>query len=119
MPSRRPRRRLLDIIDNIDRIRGHVQDMGREGYLADAKTQDAVERCFQRISEAAVKLGDDADARYPEIPWRDIRRFGNVLRHEYDAVGHDLIWTTIEERLEPLRRACEQEILRLTKSDED
>ena len=64
--------------------------MGREGYLADAKTQDAVERCFQRISEAAVKLGDDADARYPEIPWRDIRRFGNVLRHEYDAVGHDL-----------------------------
>ena len=88
--------------------------MTYEDYVSDGKTRDAVERCFQRISEAAVKLGGDVDAEYPEVPWRDIRRFGNVLRHEYDAVGHDLIWTTIQGRLEPLRRACEKEIKRLT-----
>ena len=63
MPSNRPRRRVQDIIDNIDRIRLHVGRMGYPDYLADPKTQDAVERCFQRITEAAIKLGRSMDTR--------------------------------------------------------
>ena len=117
MPSRRPERRLQDIIDNIDRIRRYVADLDYERYLSDEKSRDAVERCFQRITEAAVKLGKSIDARHPDIPWRDIRGFGNVLRHEYDDVSHDLIWSTIQTRLDPLRRACEKEVLRLAKKN--
>jgi uncharacterized protein with HEPN domain len=47
---------------------------------------DAVERCLERIGEAAKKLGSDAEELCPEIPWPNIRGLGNVLRHEYDMV---------------------------------
>jgi hypothetical protein len=48
---------------------------------------DAVERCLQRISEAAAKLGDKAPTLIPDQPWHKIRSFGNVLRHDYDETG--------------------------------
>ncbi len=35
------------------------------------------------IGEAANKLSDDLKAQYPEIPWRDIVDFRNVLAHHY------------------------------------
>ena len=50
--------------------------MREQDFLADAKTLDAVERCLARISEAAIKLGADAERLCPQIPWRDIRGIG-------------------------------------------
>jgi uncharacterized protein with HEPN domain len=56
------------------------------GFEEDRKTCDAVERCLERISEAAAKLGDLAPILMPEQPWPKIRALGNRLRHEYDAI---------------------------------
>ena len=55
-------------------------------FAADDKTADAVERCLARISEATVKLGEDAELLCPGPPWRDIRGLGNHLRHAYKRV---------------------------------
>ncbi len=104
------RRRLTDIVDNIDRIRAHVRGLTFETYTADDKTRDAVERCFQRISEAAVKIGSAIDARQPQVPWRNVRALGSVLRHDYDDIHDDVIWDTIEHGLGPLRAACVAEL---------
>ena len=116
MPTTDPERRLRDIIQNINRIRVHVAGMNAATFGASAIAQDAVERCFGRISEAAVKLGTYMDGRYPAIPWVDVRSLGNVLRHEYDDVDEELVWGMIETDLEPLRVACETEIRRLASS---
>ena len=43
MPSERPEQRLTDIVENIDRIRSHVQGMTDETYHATALVQDAVD----------------------------------------------------------------------------
>ncbi|MCB1883258.1 MAG: hypothetical protein KDG89_04550 [Geminicoccaceae bacterium] len=39
--------------------------MTAETFVGDEKTVDAVERCLSRISEAAVKLGAEAERRCP------------------------------------------------------
>ena len=87
--------------------------MTRDGFRANDLVRDAVERCFSRISEAAAKLGDVLDARYPDVPWVQVRRFGNVLRHAYDQVIDDVIWETVQRRLGPLRAARAQELAAL------
>ena len=79
-------------------------------FAKDTKTQDAVERCLLRISEAARKLEGIVDTIAPEQPWSDVRAVGNVLRHEYDAVNPDVIWNIIENDLGPLRQAVEKAI---------
>lgn len=113
MPTTNPARRLRDIVENIDRIRAYVTGMDAATFGKSAVTRDAVERCFGRISEAASKLGTHMDERYPSISWIDVRSLGNVLRHEYDEVDEELVWSMIETDLEPLRAACTTEIQRL------
>jgi len=68
MPSSRHLDRLEDIVTNCERIARHTAGMSRDAYFADEKTIDAVERCLQRISEAAMKLGPELDARYGTAP---------------------------------------------------
>ncbi len=82
--------------------------MTREDFVSDAKTVDAVERCFQRITEAARRLGDVMDRRYPAIDWRAIRSLGNVLRHDYEDIIESEIWVMVQRDLETLEAEIER-----------
>src|SRR5277367_6655709 len=110
MSSSDPARRLRDILDNISRIRSHMQGIAAQQFVADHKTQDAVERCLERICEAARKLGDSLDAAYPEVEFPKLRQLGSVLRHDYDDVDADILWRTVTKRLGPLEAACRREL---------
>lgn len=80
---------------------------------SDPKTRDAVERCLERISEAAAKLGDEAAELVPGQPWREIRALGNRLRHEYDRVRVDRLWVIIVDDLPSVRAGCEPGLAKL------
>ena len=80
--------------------------MTAQKFSADQMLIDATERCLSRISEAAVKLGDEADVLAPGLAWNDIRGLGNHLRHGYRGVRHEDIWQIVSEDLVPLREGC-------------
>ncbi len=105
-----PERRLRDILENISRVRAYVHGMTTQQLVSDRKTQDAVERCLERICEAARKLGDTLDAKYPEVEFEKLRQLGSVLRHDYDDIDTDMLWRSITERLDPLEHACRREL---------
>ena len=77
-------------------------------FEQDQKTSDAVERCLERISEAAAKLGDLAQVLMPEQPWPQIRALGNRLRHDYDGVSAGRLWDIIQADLPGLFAACKE-----------
>ena len=85
-------------------------DLG--SFTQDRKTTNAVERCLERISEAARKPGDVAETLCPEIPWPQLRAVGNLLRHEYDAVDAARVWFMIEADLTPLKAAVQAALQR-------
>lgn len=37
---------------------------------------------------------------------------GNVLRHEYEDVAHDVLWHMVGDDLPPLEKACREELAR-------
>ena len=115
MPSEKPTRRLEDIVENAQAIQRYTAGMNVEAFREDQKTYDAVERCLERISEAAAKLGDLAPALVPGQPWQEIRALGNRLRHEYDAIREDRLWDIVQIDLPPLCAACEDALQRLRK----
>ncbi len=78
---------LADILDNIERIRSYVGAMDRDALERDGRTRDAVERCLERICEAAFRLGDEAARLMPSQPWGDIRGMGDRLRHACDRLS--------------------------------
>jgi uncharacterized protein with HEPN domain len=66
--------------------------------------------CLERISEAARKIGDRLDAKYPAVEFRKLRQLGSVLRHDYDDFSADLLWVSLIERLDVLEEACRREL---------
>ena len=119
MPFRKRLDRLEDIVASCERIARYTAGMSRATYFSDEKTIDAVERCLGRISEAAVKLGPDLDARYRDAPWKEARGIGNILRHKYDEIVDDLIWASIETDIPRLCESALKEIARLKSSADD
>src|SRR5476649_473684 len=116
MPSSRPQQRLQDIVDNTERIARYTRDLSEHEFQDQEIVVDAVERCLTRISEAAAKLGAEAEQLCPGLPWPDIRGLGNKLRHFYQDVDADIVWNLIATgKLEDLRKACLEAIDRLDK----
>lgn len=84
-------------------IEQFTRDMDLAAFEQDPKTIAAVERKLQIISEAAIRLGPEAEKRCPDQPWTEIRGIGNWLRHRYDRIELDTIWKTIKDDLPPLQ----------------
>lgn len=82
--------------------------MDLDSFRFDSKTQAAVERKMLIISEAAIRLKENAETLCPAVPWRDIRGIGNWLRHQYDRVEIETIWNTIQQDLPSLKAAIEK-----------
>ena len=62
MPFRDPLSSLRDIYEAIESIQRFVRDMDFSVFQADEKTNAAVERKLLVLSEAARRLGDDAES---------------------------------------------------------
>ena len=109
---------LADIVENIERVDGYLAGLDREAFAADLLRRDAVERCLERICEAAIRLADRAAELAPNQPWRDIRGMGNQLRHAYDRINFDILWYTIRDRLPSLKTDAQQALRDLEVTDD-
>lgn len=108
MSSSREESRLTDIIDNIEKVEGYVGDSDLDEFVNRPMLVDACERCLQRITEAAIKIGEDRMGEIaPQIPFHVLRGLGNVLRHEYDLIDDAIVYETVKQDLPPLKAACE------------
>ena len=73
-----------------------------EDFMLDSLLQDAVIRNIEIIGEAAKKVTDDVQAKYPEVPWKTISAMRNRLIHDYFGVNLDIVWEVIQSDLPPL-----------------
>jgi uncharacterized protein with HEPN domain len=101
------------MLENIERIASYVAGMDRNEFQRDGRTRDAVERCLERICEAAFRLGDKAALLMPGQPWSDIRGMGNRLRHGYDRLTLSVIWHAVQDELPPLKADVRRALARL------
>lgn len=113
MPSKHdPADSLADIIENAERIERYLSGVDRTAFASSGLMRDAVERCMERVCEAAHRLGEHAAELMPDQPWGDIRGMGNRLRHAYDRISLDVIWNAARNDLPGLamdaRRALAQ-----------
>jgi len=78
---------------------------GREAFFKDRKTQSAVLRELQTLAESTERLSEEFKTRHPQIPWRNIAGFRNILVHDYLGIKLDRIWEIMKGDLSLLRAA--------------
>jgi uncharacterized protein with HEPN domain len=80
-----------------------------EQSLSDHKTYDAVLRQLQIMSESTQKLSDSVKLQFPQIKWREIAGFRNILVHDYlGDIDFKIIWKVIENKLPELKFSMQQ-----------
>lgn len=97
-----------DIIAEIDHARAFIDGLDGDALGADLKTLYAVEKALQNVSEACIQLnGKRGENRFadlfPDQNYDDLRRLGNLLRHDYGALDPMRIWTEVVELMPSLR----------------
>jgi uncharacterized protein with HEPN domain len=113
MPAPSAIARLTDIVEAVELIRGELAGMTLQSLESDKRKRWLVERGIEIISEASRHLPEELKARHPEIPWSKVAGIGNVLRHEYERVAHDVLWRVVHDDLPALEVVCRKELARL------
>jgi uncharacterized protein with HEPN domain len=101
--------RLHDYLDHIHQAasdaRSFIEGLGKNEFVADKRTQNAVVMSLIVIGEAAGKVMDrypDFAARHTEIPWPLMRGMRNRIAHGYFDIDFDVVWDTVNTVLPAL-----------------
>lgn len=80
---------------------------GRADFFVNPMVQDAVMRNFEVVGEAASRVPQDLRTATPQIPWRSVVGFRNVLIHGYSGVSLEEVWEIVQNTLPELLQALE------------
>ncbi len=62
------------------------------------------------MAESTQRLEESTRLRHPEVDWVGIRRFRNIVVHQYLGIDLELVWGVIETNLDQLFNAMAQEL---------
>jgi uncharacterized protein with HEPN domain len=64
-------------------------------------------RNLHTLSESTQRLSSGFKGSYPDVDWRDIAAFRNVVVHDYLGVDLERIWDIVQDDLPGLKRAIQ------------
>lgn len=76
---------------------------GRDAFLRDRRTQSAVLYRLQTIVQALIDLPAQVRTMNPDVPWRELRGFRNVVVHDFIGIDLSVIWGIIETHVPRLK----------------
>jgi len=97
---------ISDILEALERIQEYTKSMTFKDFAKSNITIDAVVRNLEVIGEAARKLPSEIKSKSPEVEWRKIVALRNILTHEYFGVNKQIVWDVVQNKLEPVGKAC-------------
>nr|WP_272913705.1 HepT-like ribonuclease domain-containing protein [Sinorhizobium arboris] len=86
----------------MDGIETHTAGKSLGDFERDWLLRLAIQRALEIISEATRHIPDELLTIAPDVPWKQIRGIGNILRHEYHRIADDVIWVVVTEHITPL-----------------
>ena len=99
--------RLRDILEAIAEIDTLLKGVDLERFSVDKACRMATERYLEIVCEAARNIPNEVKQDAPNIDWRRMNDFANLLRHAYHATKVDIVWDIIEKHLPPLKAFVE------------
>lgn len=110
---------LEHVLESVQIIEGYLAGKTWEEFKGDVGLQDAVIRRLEIIGEATRNLPDEFVRDWPEIPWRNIVGFRNILVHAYFEVKLERVWEAATRDVGELRNSIEKILEELKNAGQD
>lgn len=96
---------LAHMLEALKLALSYVDGISKDSFINDKKTQQAVILNIMVIGETAIQILDEYPeyaARYPEVPWKQMRGMRNRMAHGYFDLNLDVVWETVQQALPKL-----------------
>jgi uncharacterized protein with HEPN domain len=100
--------RLLHMKESIASIRQLLAGKTIDHVRSEPVTKAAFERFLEIVSEASRRVPEEWKRSFgADIPWPQIANIGNALRHAYDNVDLNILWSVYQNDIDSLDRAVD------------
>ena len=100
---------VLLMLEAIDKIFRYTNDLNTEiEFENDIESFDATMMNFIVIGECVSKLSDNFKDLNPQIDWRKVLSFRNVLAHDYFGILAEEVWEIIKKHLPMLKSSLKK-----------
>ena len=87
----------------IKAIEEYIKNIDYDQFIENRMIYSATIRELEIIGEATGKISQETKEKYPNIDYRTIKDFRNVLSHEYFGVDMQIVWGIVTEKLSSLK----------------
>lgn len=106
-----------DILESAEAASEFVAGFDLEAFSSDRKTKSATIRELEIIGEAASRVSTVKKDSFPDVSWRLLKDFRNVLSHEYFGINDEVVWDIVQTKLPELIKQIKEIILLESGSD--
>lgn len=100
--------RVTHMIESINKIFLYTEELDYKEFVNSELVQDAVEKNFEVIGEAAYHVTSELKEKYGHIEWSKIQGLRHVLVHDYYKINPEILWNTKDDDLHNLLTDLEE-----------
>ncbi len=97
-----------DILENIEDIESFSKGLDKNRFKSNKLEQNAITRSLEIIGEATKNIPQSLKSKYPNVSWKGIAGFRDILSHAYFGVNADRIWKVVKEDLPVLKKQMQK-----------
>ena len=98
---------LEDILKSAAKIQRYTDGLNFEDFFSNELNFDAVLHNLEVIGEAAKNVPAEVREHYPEVEWRRIAGFRDVLAHAYFSLENITLWDVVSNGVPLLLKQVE------------
>ncbi len=95
---------LRHMLECIRRIEEDIAG-GKDAFFASHTSQDAVLRNLQTLAESTQRVSEELKMHHPQVEWRRIAAFRNILVHDYLGLDMERIGEIVRRDVPSLKMA--------------
>jgi len=101
---------LKEIISQCDKIRSRIDTFGddEEDFASNEVFQTSCAFHIIQIGEAVNLLSSELKGEHPDIDWKGITGYRNIIVHNYGGVRIESLWISITKEVPELKETCER-----------
>ncbi|MFZ5858378.1 MAG: DUF86 domain-containing protein [Chloroflexota bacterium] len=93
---------LEDIQECCQKVLKFTTGMTFKEFVHDDLHYDAVLRNLEIIGEAVKHISDEHRQKYPQVKWRKIAGFRDIVAHSYFGIDDETVWDIVKNEIPAL-----------------